>query len=92
MPKFTYGIGVMDALEKEIQRMQLRDKKTKKALCLGQQVITAKNTVCILEGWRAPLKPSSEGHVFVRPIGSKMQQEFYAGVINAEFFPRNDRA
>ena len=65
----------------------LIDRTTGKPINVGDMVKTFRGEAVFVVALRPPHKPSSQGHVIVKPLGkpAAYQREFYAGVINGKY-------
>lgn len=68
----------------------LVDQPTGRPLMIGQTVKTFRGEEVTIDGGKAPQKPSSEGKVFVHHSGNQFKNQYYAGVIGAEWILLDD--
>ena len=71
--------------------MRLVYKATGKEVKVGDVVTTSRGEKCEVKYFRQPHKPSSEGKITVQMEGSESYNEYYVGVIGAEWIEREDR-
>lgn len=71
--------------------MRLVYKDTGKEVKVGDVCVLSCGTAYVVDYFRKPHKPASSGKVSMRHGGSPWTEEFYVGVIGAEWVEREDR-
>lgn len=72
--------------------MRLIDKTTRNEINIGDIVSTSKGEQVEVIHFREPHKASSSGKVSVKSVAHGWSQEFFVGVIGAEWIEREDQA